>query len=454
MTSQGILYFDTPSLEQLLAVLDGVFWSFDNTNWTPNAGWTPTSDDTRIAMVQGINTVLISDTQAALVIYDGTNFTVCGTTPNDPPVGASILTWHTGRMFAAGIASLSDTIFVSNRLAFGTGQWNSATRSFRIGFGDGDPIVAMASMQDYTLCVLKQNSIWLVATNPLNEPANFSADQGYAALSQGFGCVGRDAWCAYQNDVLFMSQDGVRSVQRMQAAAGQWQLSAPISQPIQPYIDRINRSAWSKICAKKYQEFAFFFVPLDNSTTNNTVLVWNGRLGRWSGIFTGWNGECLEVTRFGGINRLVFGDTQGSVQRWKDYQSATEDTTYTDNGVGYASKEWSRGFLFGNPNVNKDGYSSVIAFSAGKADVTMTWMADNVAVRTWVGAPEPSGSILGGDDLLGETFTLASTSTINVRRNLRNLKAFNESFVRIESETGWWALRSITVSAFLNPMTG
>ncbi len=452
---KGLFYYDTSALEQLLAVKDATVFAYDNSGWTQIPGWTADAPDIRIAMAQGIDTVLISDGQGPLQIYNGTTFVSAGeANPANAPIGARILVWHTGRMFASGIAALPDTIFVSNRLDFSSGNWNAVSRSFRIGFGDGDPIMAMASMQNFTLCVLKQNSIWLVSTDPLHEPADFSTNQDYAALSQGIGCVGNNAWCAYQNDVLFMAQDGIRSVQRMQSAAGQWQLSAPISQPIQPYIDRINRNAWGGICAKKYQEFAFFFVPLDNSTTNNCVLVWNGRLGKWSGIFTGWNGQAVEITRFGGVNKFVFGDTAGLVQQWKDSESLTDDATYTDNGVGYPTKLWSRSGLFGDAIVNKTAYNTIVRFSQGNATVNLTWVADAAVATTWTAQPEPSGSILGGEDLLGSTFVLQSTAAISVKRGIRGLKAFNEAYIRLETDTGWIAVRNLTFSAFLNPLQG
>ncbi len=446
---RGLFYFDTPSLEQIIAIFNGKTWKYESSAWSQLTAWSPSASTVRVAMAQGIDTLLISDGVGELQIYNGSSFTSGGTGATNPPVGAKILTWHTGRMFAAGFSSLSDTIYVSNRLAFGLGQWNSATRSFRIGAGDGDPIVAMASMQDFVLAVLKQNSIWLTITDPGNDPADWTADQTTAALSIGTGCVGKDAWCSYGNDILFMSQDGVRSIKRMQGAAAQWELSAPISQPIQPYIERINKSAWDKICAKKFKEFAFFFVPLDSATTNDHVLVWNGRIGRWLGVWTGWPGQALEVSRFSGSDKFIFGDITGHVNQWKDTDSLITDATYLDNSVGYASKVWTRGFLFGDSINNKSAYNSIIRFSAGNALVTLNWIADNADVKMWQATPTPTGDILGTDDL---PFLLSSTTLITVKKGMRSLPAFNEAYLKIETTTGWFALRNITLGAFVNPL--
>lgn len=456
----GLLYFDTPSKHQLLAavneaVTNANIWKLEANVWTKLTGYQPGRDN-RLAWAQGVDKVLLSDGSQNFYIWDGTTFTNVGGGQFDPPVGCTIVTFEAGRMFLSGLATFNDTIFVSNLLDFGTGQWDKVQRSFRVGDGDGQAIVAIAPMQNFQLAVLKSDSIWLTSVDPSVPIANYSTDQNTAVLSRGIGCVGRDAWCAYENDILFMAQDGIRSVQRMQAAAGQWKLIPPLSKPIQPYIDRINRSAWNGICAKKFQEFAFFFIPLDNSSTNNAVLVWNGVLGKWAGLWE-WAGTYVEITRVpetpsNAVNQLVFGDTLGKVNQWKQDQSLTDDATYLDNGSGYSTHVWTRSFLFSDPIADKSGYSSILRFSAGDATITATWVADLASERSWNATPTPSGSILGGPDTLGDTFTLASTSPIQVIRSLRQLPEFNEAYVRVESNTGWWFLRNVSLGAFVNPL--
>jgi hypothetical protein len=315
-------------------------------------------------------------------------------------------------------------------------------------------------MQGFTMAVLKRNSVWLLTTNPAlddgtNTVTTFAANQ---AISSGIGCVGRDAWCVYGNDVLFMAQDGVRSVQRMQAAAGQWQLTSPISQPIQPYISRINQAVWSKIVAIKYQEFAFFFVPMDNSTTNNFCLVYNGRLQKWIGAWTGalnssmayttWTANCVEVTRFLGTQQLVFGDTFGFVNGWKDLSSNTDDNTYLDNGVGFPTQVWTRSFQFGEPINSKTVYNTILRFSAGNASLALSWVADTAVAKSWKGNFAPTGDILGVGTL---PFLLESTIPIKVIKGIRGLPAFNEAYISIQSFTGWFWLKNIVATAYLNP---
>lgn len=458
------LYFDTQTYQQLLVSLDisGTpgFAKYEGNAWTDLSGlWAPSASDSRPAMAQGINKVLISDGVGVPQIYDGATFVATGTgTPaNDAPLGCTILCWHTARMFASGVSGFPDTVWVSNLLSFADGQWSTTTRSFQIGVGDGDPVVAMASMQATVMCILKANSIWLVDTNPALDSTDtpvkitgFTAAAVPSNIGYGIGCVGRDAWCNYANDILFMAQDGVRSVQRMQAAAGQWQLSAPISQPIQPLIARINPSAWQNIVSKKYQEFAFFFVPLDNSLTNNYVLIYNGRLQKWMGAWTNWNGLCVEVTRFNRQPHLVFGDTSGHVNQWKDLSSTTDDATYLDNGLGYPTQIWPKSWQFGELICNKTGYNLQVRFTQGNANVQFYWVCDGAILKTWTGTFAPTGDILGVGTL---PFLLQTDAASVMPQGVRGLVEFNEAYLRIETKVGWIFLRSVAAGAFVNGLT-
>lgn len=460
----NIKYFDTPTYEQLLvgAAAGSVskFLAYAGGLFTDlSAQYAPTAADTRIAMAQGINQVLICD-GVLPYIYDGQNFTATqtGTAGLDCPPNATILVWHTARMFAAGVATTPDGIWVSNLLDFSDGQWNATTRMFRVGVGDGDPIIAMASMQTTVLCVLKRNSVWLVDTNPSNDPAvntDYTTISGFTAaaipstIGIGVGCVGRDAWASYGNDILFMAQDGVRSVQRMQAAAGQWQLTAPLSQPIQPYIQRINQGAWQNIVAKSYLEFILFYVPLDNSLTNNYVLVYNGRLQTWMGAWTMWNGTCVEVTRFNGSPRLVFGDTKGLINQWKDTQDNQSDNTYLDNLVAYPTQIWPKSWQFNDTICNKTGYNLIPRFTAGNASVQFSWVCDLTVATSFVGTFQPTGDILGVGTL---PFLLQSDAPSLISEGIRGLPEFNEAFLKIETTNGWIWVRSVAASAFINPL--
>jgi hypothetical protein len=457
----SLTYFDTPANKYLLGIANGVLRACAGANqaWQNTNGgtYTAANTDTLVEIEQGIDSCLISDGSNALAIVDsGLNLTTCTTGPNDPPVGANILCWHTGRMFAAGFAGIGggavprDTIAISNLLAFGNGQWNLITRSFRVGSGDGDPIVALHSLQGFTLAVFKANSIWLCQTDPTAEPPNFQASTLVESLGFGVGCVGKRAVASVANDVFFMAQDGVRSLQRMQAAAGQWQLSAPISQPVQQYINRINPAYKQNIQAVSYKEFVMFAIPLDSSTVNNATLVFNTRLNAWLGCWTGWTPAAFVKSRFNSIEQLLFGNSTGNLFYWKDTADTNNPKTYLDNGVNIPCTIWTRSFQFLQAVNNKSAYNCVLRFTAGNSTATLQAFLDLAVSRSWQENFSAAGDVLGVGHL--GPFQLASVTPVKISKSLRSLPSFNEMYLTITTTSGFFKLRNITVAAFLNAL--
>ena len=472
-TVRTLTYFDTPANKFILAVCNGILsacagqnqpWQSSFTAGTQGGSttYTAANTNTQVEIEQGVDTVLISDGVNAMAILDGNlNLTTCTTGANDPPVGATILCWHTGRMFAAGFSGIGanavprDTIAVSNLLAFGNGQWNLTTRSFRVGDGDGDPIIALYAMQDSNLAVFKANSIWLVNTPATVDSTQFpvsgtSASVDVESVAFGVGCVGKRALCGVANDIFFMAQDGVRSLQRMQAAAGQWQLSAPISQPVQQYIEQINSAAQSGIVAASYKEFVFFAIPLGTSMVNNAVLVYNTRLGSWLGCWQNWTPSAWTTSRFNSVQQLLFGDGNGYVNYWKDAASTTDPATYTDNKQNIATTIWTRSFQFLQAVNDKFPYNCTLRFTAGLGTVSVAAVTDLAQTLSWQSQLQAQGDILG-QHILGP-FQLASVKPVKVEKSLRSIPAFNEMYLTISTSSGYMQLRNITVAAFLKAL--
>lgn len=457
-----LVYFDTPANKFILSICNGILRACagQNQSWQSSftgGSYTAANTNTQVEIAQGVDTVLISDGTNAMATLDGNlNFATCTTGASDPPVGANILCWSSGRMFAAGFSGIGgaavprDTIAYSNLLSFGNGQWNLTSRSFRVGDGDGDPVVALFSMQDNVLAVLKANSIWLAHTDPSQDATAWQASNVIESIGFGVGCVGKRALCGVGNDVFFMAYDGVRTIQRMQAAAGQWQLSAPISLPVQQYIEQINPAAQSGIVATSYKEFVFFSIPLGASTVNNATLVYNTRLGCWLGCWRNWTPTAWAVGRFNSVPQLLFGDGSGNVNYWKDAASTTEPATYLDNGADIATQIWTRSFQFFQAVNDKFPYNCTLRFTAGNAMVSVAAVMDLAQELAWQSGLSPSGDILG-QHILGP-FQLASVKPSKVEQSLRSCPSFNEMYLSIGTSSGYMQLRNITVAAFLKAL--
>ncbi len=200
---QGLVYFDTPSVEQLISASDTKLYSWDGNTNTEMTGFTLADDSLDFSAAQGVDKLLVAD-GTSLRRWNGASWDAAfGSAPTDPPAGATILLWHAGRMWAMGFSGSvagkeNDAAWGSALLSFGSGDWDSVDRNIRIGAGDGDPIMAAASLSQsadkgFIMAVGKQNSIWLVNTDPTATFTNFSANIGPQQVSDGIGIVGKRA---------------------------------------------------------------------------------------------------------------------------------------------------------------------------------------------------------------------------------------------------------------------
>jgi hypothetical protein len=457
---QGMIYFDTPTVEQLIVAAAAVLTKWSGSAWIAMAGWVPVDGAVNVQAAQGVDKVLFTD-GTSMAIWDGTAFTTgFGAGNTDPPSGCTILLWHAGRMWASGFPGTggsgkeNDAVCASALLAFGQGDWNLIDWSFRVGGGEGDAVLGLVSLptsvpEQAVLGVLKGNSIHIIRTDPTVTPTNYRDTMNPESVAGALGTVGRRSYCVLGNDLLYVAPDkSFRSLARMEAAAGQYQVSLPLSTPIQPWVDRINWTYASTISAVAYRQLAIFSVPLDAATSPNAAFVWNGRLQRWVGVWTGWTARCFERTRFSGFQRLVMGDGAGDVNQWKDHSDATDDNTYLDNGLAISTKVWTRAFLFLEPLNNKDAYHAEARFANSNASVNCTLNCDNSDVKLWTADMQAAGPTLP----ITLPFDLVSATNTPKRKGLRGLQPFNECYLKIESASGWFELRNVSMSAFINTL--
>lgn len=457
---QGLVYFDIHDAEQLIAGGDGALSYWNGSTWTAMAGFTLDNANLDFSAAQGVETMLFTDGRSELRTWDGTAWSAgLGTADTDPPVGATILLWHAGRMWAAGFGGATagkedDALWGSSLLEFGSGRWNKTDQNIRIGGGDGDPIVGLASLtsaidKGWTMAVLKANSIHLLNTDPTATVTAFTSWLGPEQMGSGIGCVGKRAFAVVVNDLYFISPDHTfRSLARMQSAQGQYQVSAPLSLPIQPYVDRINWSYVSKAAVVKYKELVLFSVPLDASIHPNAIFAYNARLGRWVGIWEGLTLNSFAVTRFNNVHRLAAGNSLGVVSVFRDYLDATDDNTYLDDAAAIPTEVWTRAFLFGEPLNDKDAFHCEVRFGLSNAVVTCTLVCDNVEVKTWIVDARQLGPYL--EQTL--EFDLIADGNRAFTRTLRDLAPFNECYLKLRSESGWFSLRNVSISAFVNTL--
>jgi hypothetical protein len=207
-------YFDTGVVNQIVIAKNGKIFSYDGNvgsgSWTRDASsYASGSTDNVVCFAQLSDKLYFCDGTSDIKSYNGTTVASIPSAAN-APTGVRLLCSHTNRMFAIRSAE-SDTIYVSDLLSVeGTSAWSNVD-SFRVG-GDGEPITGIASWTGYRLVVFKENSTYVITTDPTAASiANWSIE----VVSSEVGCVAQNSICQIGANLYWLAQDGVRSMQRI-----------------------------------------------------------------------------------------------------------------------------------------------------------------------------------------------------------------------------------------------
>lgn len=440
---QGMAHYFTPTNHFLVIAINQGLWKWDGATWAAIPGsFSAVDGNVDVSFAQGINVLYFCDGASNLFSWDGTTMTNIGTGTNVLPRVYRVLQWHTNRLFGAGVASEPDAVDVSNLLRGDI--WNLTTQSFRVGAGDGEPVVALCPWLDFDLIVLKRNSLWVANTDPSQLVANWSIN----LIHRRIGCVSQRSVVQVGQDVWFLSDTGVRSVRRTLATT-QNEISEAISFPVQDIIDRINWSAAGEAAAVYWQNRYLISLPLDGATDPNYVLVYNTQTKGWSGLWTGWSPVCFCPTTLNGDFRLNMGRNDGLVWQWLDYVLATAETsaTFQDDGTDIATRVVTRAMTFTEAVCRKKGLSLEVEFfnCTALADVSVVLDQETTAVlaagvTTTVGTPVVLPATL--------PFTLAGTGVKRRTFGMLHLDPYRELQAKIETSAGKIALRQVLAAAF------
>lgn len=323
-----------------------------------------------------------------------------------------------GTFTARGV---SDEIAASDILDDST--FDQVYNQFRISGGTADKVVAMHGFFLDSLIVFMRNSIHMISGTQ-----GSLDDTSVRELTREVGCLARRSVVTRGNRVLFLSDSGVFALE-FQDQYNLRGADEPLSKPIQPYIDRINKNLADKSCAIFYDNRYFLAIPLDSTVGandakgNNAVLVYNFLNEAWESLDTygssgflitnfiaasaGVRNDLYSVTPNGGLHQMEVLDTPN------DRLSVT--TTSTDVVIApISARLTTRGYDCGEFDRKR--------FT--EAQVQMQTMAGEVAeMSVAFSSEDPDNAValgtttkfLGGTALTPSTSTEAETGNIRFR---------------------------------------
>ena len=274
---------------------------------------------------EGLNPMRWDGSSAGFVLFDSSS---ASTTIPLSSTGA----YAGGRLW---VVKDRDDIYASD--IFDIDTYDYLYQTFSAQKGDGDEITRLIPYHDDYLLVFKKRSVYALSG------VKFAANQAafdvlpstpvlsdYVTISQVFnnhGLVAPKCVIVHGEQVTFLSYEGIVSISRTQE--GQLQgLNVTLSAPIQPVIDRINWRSVTGACAGSHENYLFFAVPLDDSTVNNAVLVYDMEIDVWVGI---WNGALVTPTDFfNDKEALIVLNSDGAFRQWFTDDPWDTNTVFDD----------------------------------------------------------------------------------------------------------------------------
>lgn len=244
--------------------------------------------------------------------------------------------WYTSATTPAD-REIRDEIVASDIMDFNT--FDVIGNQFRPTAGQSDFTVQLTPFTKDSLVIFNRKSIHL-----MTGISGSLADVKSNVVTTEIGCSARKSVVQVANQIMFLSDQGIYSV----TFHDEYNLrgtGTPLSETIQPYIDRINQDYAHLSCAVYFNNRYWIALPIDssvgagNATKLNTIIVYNFINGGFESIDTVNSTKFaireLLVGREGAQNALYLSTEEGGVHK----VDAREGKDVVSLTAGQAEKE-------------------------------------------------------------------------------------------------------------------
>lgn len=261
--------------------------------------------------------------------------------------------------------------------------------SFRVTGGTADYIQTVHPFADDEAVAMSRNSLHLITglSGALN-------DIRIKEITREAGLVARKSVVTVKNSIFFLSDNGVYALD-FQDRYNLRGSGLPLSDPIDPVIKRIN-SDYAQNAVGIYHDNRYWLaVPLDSSTVNNSILIYNTLNAGWESIDSidqdGWNVTNFIRAGAGGIDKLYAISSSGGIHI---IDSREDDVDYLALTPGIPPASYpitscmtSRGFTLSS--IGRKRYSAMEmhmeSTSTNASDATISGIAENLDSEFTIG---------------------------------------------------------------------
>jgi len=337
-----------------------------------------------------------------------------------------------------------DEIIASDILDENT--YDQIQNQFRIASGSADFIVALQPFSEDNLVAFARNSIHLVR--------GVGADLANATvqeITREVGCVSRKSIAQVGNQIFFLSDNGVYGV----AFEDLYNLrgaTVPLSEAINPLIARINKPYAGNAVGVYHDNRYYLAVPLDTSTVNNTILVYNFLNQGWESVDVvnnaNWNivgfiragaggpNKLHAVSKEGGIHLIDTADS-ASPSNWNDFLALASGSPVVETAV--SSLFTSRQYTFGTIDRKKFNTYELHLESPSNTP-------SNASMSIEVENPDATASLGTVFGITGNY--LAASEDVSIRARIGNLRGYGAQ-MSVTPSSGRPKVRALRLTGML-----
>lgn len=197
----------------------------------------------------------------------------------------------------------------------------NASEGLRFNDGGNDEVVGLSPWTLNEFVVMCRNSSFYcnIGSGIFSTSDDLQSDAYIKTLSTDVGCAARRSIAQAGGRVLFLSDNGVYELNPQMSGGDNSMklltLNEPISAPVDDIIQRINRNYVHQAVGIYWSNRYYLAVPLDNSSSNNRVLVFNFINKQWESVDSypaGFDAKYFVVAKKGNSRRLfAIDDTAG-----------------------------------------------------------------------------------------------------------------------------------------------
>lgn len=379
------------------------------------------------------------------IIGNGSGATATATV-SPPPQNIRLLINTENRLFAVGSGDTRNTLYASDILD--PAVWD-ASNSIVVNGDDGDQITAIVPYYKNRIIVFKKRRVFQV---DIPSDATTAADWVVSIISNNTGCVAAGTAVQVSSDILFLSDNGIRSLVRS-VSDDFSSVGVPISEIVKDVIQTINTDSIRISTAIYYDNRYFLAVPTGSNNTNDTLIVYNTVLGAFEGT---WSPRIMQftLTNFDQAGtRAMFKKVNGVIEQYAGYKSpaGTVSSDYLDAGTSYDSYVRTKDFNFGDTFAAKYGSHFEVIFDDSYSNSANIFIQRDVDT----GDISVQSGLNIASSVLTLPFVLPAVLPTSVKKriasDLRKYEKWRLLNIKISSTANKMAIRQIIAAA--NPDT-